>query len=68
MRGRQAGGSRLPFFTWQIYLAEGTQVNHERQAGWRVKVPLLPSGKVKQGRHFSLSFTISIYIYSSTET
>ncbi len=33
MRGGQAGGSRLPFFTWQIYLAEGTQVNHERQVG-----------------------------------
>jgi hypothetical protein len=31
----------LPFFTWQIYLAEGSQVNHERQAGWRVKVALL---------------------------
>jgi hypothetical protein len=35
---RQDGGSRLQFFTWQIYLAEGTQVNHERQAGWRVMV------------------------------
>jgi hypothetical protein len=33
MRGRQAGGSLLPFFTWQIYLAEGTQVSHERQEG-----------------------------------
>jgi hypothetical protein len=31
----------LPFFTWQIYLAEGTVVNHERQAGWRVMVTLL---------------------------
>jgi hypothetical protein len=41
MRGRQAGGSWLPFFTWQIHLAEGTQVNHERQAGRRVKVALL---------------------------
>ncbi len=40
MRVRQAGGSRLPFCTWQIYLAEGTQVNHERQAGWRVNVTL----------------------------
>ncbi len=60
MRGRQAGRRvMVPLFTWQIYLAEGSQVNHERQAGWRVKVALLPSGKVKQGRHFSLSFTIS---------
>ncbi len=31
----------MPFFTWQIYLPEGTQVNHERQAGWRVKVVVL---------------------------
>jgi hypothetical protein len=41
MRGRQAGGSRLPFFTWQIYLAAGTQVNHERKAGRMVKVTVL---------------------------
>jgi hypothetical protein len=31
----------LPFFTWQIYLAEGTQVNHERQADRRTKVTVL---------------------------
>jgi hypothetical protein len=41
MRVRQTGGSILLFFTWQIHLAEGTQVNHERQAGRRVKVALL---------------------------
>jgi hypothetical protein len=41
LRGRQAGGSWLPFFTWQIYLAEGKQVDIERQTGWRVIVTVL---------------------------
>ncbi len=38
MIGRRA---KVTLLYWQIYLAEGTQVNHERQAGRRVKITLL---------------------------